>query len=120
MAAAGVATYITTELAVPVGLVEARHVTPPVLAVPLIPGDRAQSILYLDREQGKRPFTRDDLEWVAVLGSQLAIHLENIQLYQRPRTPSKSYVCLRRSWSGARSSPPSVASRVVSPTTSTT
>lgn len=64
------------------------------LAVPLLVGDRVRSVLYLDREDESIPFGREELEWVAILGAQISVHLENITLFRRLQD---AYDELRRS-----------------------
>ena len=53
------------------------------LAVPLSSGEDLVGLLYLDRESPLPAFSRQELETAAILGSQMAIHIENILLFHK-------------------------------------
>ncbi|MFQ5654652.1 MAG: ATP-binding protein [Planctomycetota bacterium] len=66
------------------------------LAVPLTARSGTDSLLYLERDATLLPFSKEDLEWVATLASQLAVGIENIALY---RSLKSAYERLRESQS---------------------
>ncbi|OUU23810.1 MAG: hypothetical protein CBC13_04665, partial [Planctomycetia bacterium TMED53] len=52
------------------------------LALPLLGRNTDVSVLYLERGTGSRPFTEEELNWVASLGVHLAVNLENSLLFR--------------------------------------
>ena len=49
------------------------------MAAPLRLGDEVQALLYVDRLNGAKAFTRTDLEFLAAVANQLAVQLANTQ-----------------------------------------
>jgi transcriptional regulator with GAF, ATPase, and Fis domain len=49
------------------------------MAAPLRLGDEVQALLYVDRLNGSKAFTRTDLEFLAAVANQLAVQLANTQ-----------------------------------------
>ncbi len=49
------------------------------MAAPLRLGDEIHALLYVDRLNGAKPFTRTDLEFLAAVANQLAVQLANNQ-----------------------------------------
>jgi len=55
------------------------------LALPLMGSESDVSVLYLERGTGSRPFSEEELNWVASLGVHLAVNLENSLLFREIR-----------------------------------
>ena len=54
-----------------------------VLCAPLVAGERALGILYLDTSNPETPFTKDDLELLSAIASLAAMGIENARQFER-------------------------------------